>query len=410
MKLVERHVIDKNHKWFKEINNLTFLSKNLYNASNYLVRQEFIQKQKYLTNPEVYHLIKTSVDYKALPAKVSNQVLKVLDRNWKSFFAAIKEYNKTPEKFLGRPSLPKYKDKLKGRNIVIYESGAISSKELRNGLVKLSKTSILIPTTRANIKKARLIPRYGQYIIEIVYEKQDAQPLTFKGVAAIDLGLPNLATVSSNVKGFKPLIINGNPLKSINSFFNKEKAGTQSELQKQYPKRYVSNRIEKLTTRRNNKVDSYLHQSSRTVINYLLRYQIGTLVIGNNKQWKQEINLGRRNNQNFVQIPHYKFIRQLTYKAELAGIKVIVNEESYTSKASFLDLDKIPTYNSVEKHSFSGKRIKRGLYKSANGNLINADLNGSYNILRKAVPNAFAEGIEGLAVIPFRFTPGKEAL
>lgn len=410
MKLVERHAIGKEHRLYKEIDNLAFLSKNLYNAANYLIRQEFINNHKYLSNPEVYHLIKGSVDYKYLPAKVSNQVLRILDKNWKSFFAATEHYKTNPEKFLGRPKLPKYKDKLKGRNLVVYELGAISKRGLRNGLVKLSQTNIAITTKQNCIKEARLIPRCNNYVIEVVYEKEEKSADNKNRVAGIDLGLSNLATISSNVVGFKPLIINGRPLKSINHFYNKQRAIQQSKLQNQYPKRYVSNRIDRLTSCRDYKVDTFLHQASRTVINYLLQNQIGTLVMGKNPEWKQEINIGKKNNQNFVQIPHARFIQQLTYKAELVGIRVVVNEESYTSKASFLDLDDLPCYEKGIKHSFSGKRIKRGMYRSSKGTLINADLNGSYNIIRKAIPKAFAEGIEGLAVIPFRFTPGKVKL
>jgi len=412
MKLVERHIITKQNKLFKEIDTLAFLSKNLYNAANYLIRQEFISNNKYLSNREVYHLIKASVDYKALPAKVSNQVLRVLERNWKSFLAASREFKINPKKFLGKPKLPKYKDKIKGRNIVIYELGALSKPGLRNGLVKLSKTNISITTKQKEIKEVRLVPRCSVYVIEIVYEiiKSDNPSVINSKIAAIDLGVDNLATVSSNAIGFKPLIINGKPIKSVNQFYNKKKAKLQQDLQKQEPKRHVSNRINTLTAKRNHKIETYLHQASRTIINYLLQNQIGTLVIGNNKEWKQNINIGKTNNQNFVQLPHYKFIQQLAYKAELAGIKVIVNEESYTSRASFLDFDDIPSYKAGEKHNFSGKRIKRGMYKSAKGLLINADLNGSYNILRKVVPNAFTEGIEGLAVVPFRFTPGKVKL
>jgi len=412
MKLVERHIITKQNKLFKEIDTLAFLSKNLYNAANYLIRQEFISNNKYLSNGEVYHLIKASVDYKALPAKVSNQVLRVLERNWKSFLAASREFKINPKKFLGKPKLPKYKDKIKGRNVVIYELGALSKPGLRNGLVKLSKTNISITTKQKEIKEVRLVPRCSVYVIEIVYEiiKSDNPSVINSKIAAIDLGVDNLATVSSNAIGFKPLIINGKPIKSVNQFYNKKKAKLQQDLQKQEPKRHVSNRINTLTAKRNHKIETYLHQASRTIINYLLQNQIGTLVIGNNKEWKQNINIGKTNNQNFVQLPHYKFIQQLAYKAELAGIKVIVNEESYTSRASFLDFDDIPSYKAGEKHNFSGKRIKRGMYKSAKGLLINADLNGSYNILRKVVPNAFTEGIEGLAVVPFRFTPGKVKL
>ena len=404
MKLVERHIITKQNKLFKEIDTLAFLSKNLYNAANYLIRQEFINNNKYLSNSEVYHLIKASVDYKALPAKVSNQVLRVLERNWKSFLAASREFKINPKKFLGKPKLPKYKDKIKGRNIVIYELGALSKPGLRNGLVKLSKTNISMTTKQKEIKEVRLVPRCSLYVIEIVYEVviTNTDSAVNSKIAAIDLGIDNLATVSSNAIGFKPLIINGKPIKSVNQFYNKKKAKLQQDLQKQEPKRYVSNRINTLTAKRNHKIETYLHQASRTIINYLLQNQIGTLVIGNNKEWKQNINIGKTNNQNFVQLPHYKFIQQLAYKAELARIKVIVNEESYTSRASFLDLDDIPTYKAGEKHNFSGKRIKRGMYKSAKGLLINADLNGSYNILRKVVPNAFEEGNRGTSSSPIQ--------
>ncbi|MGB3204120.1 MAG: transposase [Crinalium sp.] len=419
MKLIEKHIIKKSHPAYKEIDQLCFLSKNLFNAVNYIVRQKFIHEQKYLNYAATYHLIKASVDYQAIPSKVSCQIIRLVDRCWSSFFAAIKEYNKNPDKFKGRPNLPKYKDKVKGRCVVIYPAQAISKRGLKKGLLQPSGTHVSISTgITGKVDEIRLVPRSGYYVLEAVYEKPDVETRAlanlhfFVGIAAIDLGLNNLATISSNVKGFKPLIINGKPLKSINQFFNKKKAELQSQLQIQYPKRYVSNRINQLTNKRNSKVDTYLHQASRTIVKHLLLNQIGILVIGNNKQWKQDINIGKCNNQNFVQIPHYKIIQQLTYKCQLAGIKVILTEESYTSKASFIDRDYIPKYdkNAIAQHTFSGKRILRGLYKSGNGTLINADLNGSYNILRKAVPNAFVEGIEGLGVIPFRLTPGKVTL
>ncbi|NES68659.1 MAG: IS200/IS605 family element transposase accessory protein TnpB [Okeania sp. SIO2D1] len=292
--------------------------------------------------------------------------------------------------------------------MTIYPAQAISKKSLKKGLLEPSGTNISIPTKiPGKVNEIRLVPRNGYYIFEAVYEVESGKPIDNNRVAAIDLGLSNLATVSSNVKEFQPFIINGKPLKSINQFYNKKKGELQSQLQKQDEKRFNSNKINKLTRKRNFKVETYLHQASRIIINNLRENQIGTLVIGNNQKWKQEVNLGKKNNQNFVQIPHHKFIEQLKYKADKVGIKVIINEESYTSKASFLDLDNIPNYSQGVKHKFSGQRIKRGLYKSKNGLLINADLNGSYNILRKAVPNAIADGIEGLGVIPFRITPGK---
>ena len=411
MKLIERHVIKPSHPAYKEIDELCFKSKNLYNAVNFIVRQEYIHNNKQINYAGAYHLIKESVDYKALPAKVSCQIIKLVDRCWLSYFAAISSFTTNPDQFKGRPRLPGYKHKTKGRCVVIYPAQGISKRGLKKGLLQPSGTNISISTAiQSKVKELRLVPRSGFHVVEAVYEKNEVVTVRNQYIAAIDLGLNNLATIASNKKGFQPLIINGRPLKSTNQFFNKQKARLQSKLQTQDPNRYTSNKISNLLTKRDSKVDTYLHQASRTIINYLLQNQIDTLVIGNNKQWKQDINIGKRNNQNFVQIPHYKFIQQLVYKANLAGVKVIINEESYTSKASFLDLDNIPEYQKGAERVFSGRRVARGLYKASNGRLINADLNGAYNILRKAVLNAFADGIEGLGVTPIRFTPGKVTL
>ena len=201
-------------------------------------------------------------------------------------------------------------------------------------------------------------------MIEVVYESVEVKlDLSESHVASVDLGVNNLATVTLNKKGFQPFIINGRPVKSINQFYNKKKGKLQSELKKTKS----SNRIKRLSAKRNFKIDDYLHKTSRYIINHLIKNQIGVLVIGNNPNWKQGINLGKKNNQNFVQIPFFKLIEQLKYKAKLVGIKVIINEESYTSKASFLDWDDLPVYQKSVKHRFSGKRVTRGLYKASNG-------------------------------------------
>ena len=197
------------------------------------------------------------------------------------------------------------------------------------------------------------------------------------------------------------------PLKSINQFYNKQKAKLQSKLR---DNQKTSNLIKRITANRNNKIDTYLHQASRWIINYLDKQGISKLVIGKNSLWKQEIKTGRRNNQSFVSIPHAKFIEMLIYKGALKGIEVITSEESYTSKASFLNLDYIPTYkkDDSKKVTFSGYRESRGMYKiRGNETRINADVNGSYNILRKVIPTAFSGGIEGAVVRPARVTPGK---
>lgn len=367
MRLVERHIIKIGHQFYKEIDDLAWRSKNLYNYANYLVRQSFINEGKYLNNAAIFHLVKQHESYMALPRKISNQVLMVLHRNWRSFFEAQIAYNQNPSKFRGHPKLPKYKDKTKGRNLVIYELGAISKKALKKGLIKLSQTSIEFPTSVSDVFEARIIPKCGQYVIEIVYNKEvTPEELNPDLVAGIDIGLDNLAALTSNKLGFKPVLVNGRPLKSINQQYNKVKASLQSQLKGNAK---TSKRINALACKRNNQVDNYLHNASRWIINHLVTQGIGTLVIGKNDQWKQEINLGSTTNQNFVSIPHARFIEQLRYKAELVGISVLINEESYTSASSFLDSDPIPVYKKGQKHIFSGKRIKRAWYKSADGKL-----------------------------------------
>ncbi|MEG4306690.1 transposase [Microcoleus sp. D3_18a_C4] len=390
MQLAERHIIKSTEHRFAEIDKLAFKSKNLYNVANYVIRQSFIYGWGYVNYNEMNRLMKSHQAYKVLPAKVSQQILMILDKNWKSFFEAVKAYKADDSKFTGRPKLPKYKDKVKGRNILVYTIQAISSKQLKKGIVKLSGTNLSIKTQLEpdRICQVRLVPKCDSYVIEVIYDEPEPTASDDKFVASIDLGLNNLAALTSNQPGFIPLLINGRPLKSINQFYNKRKARLQSQLK---GSRKSSPRIQRLTRCRHQKVDNYLHHTSRLIVDLLVAHQIGTLVVGKNAQWKTEIDLGKQTNQNFVGIPHTRLIEMLEYKARLVGIKMIVQEESYTSKSNFLTLDPIPVYGKTDKDAvFSGKRIKRGLYKTSVGQLINSDVNGSYNILRKAIPNAFS--------------------
>lgn len=373
MYLVERHVIKNN----RELDEVCFNSKNLYNKALYLIRQHYFETKSHLNYYGVNRLMVDSKDedYYALPTKVSNQTLMLLDRNFKSFFALLKKKQSGNHDKSIR--IPGYLDK-EGRYVAIFNKEAVSKKYLKKGIIKLSRLSIQIPTkvTESNLVEVRVLPRNNHHVIEVVYKVKEKEPKSDNGrYASIDLGLNNLATVSSNV--VKPFIINGRPLKSINQYWNKEVARLQSHLK---GNQKSSKRINSITNKRNNKVKDYLHKSSRKIVNFLVSNNISTLIIGYNEEWKQNINLGRTNNQNFVGIPFYTFIKQLEYKCKLEGINVILTEESYTSKCSFLDNE------SIEKHeSYLGKRIKRGLFKSAKGKLINADLNASLNILRKVV-------------------------
>jgi putative transposase len=411
MRLVEKHIIKKSHSLFKEIDNLCFLSKNIYNKANYIIRQEFIgtskEKEAGLRENAIwirYNKLQKQLqndkdfDYKQLPAKISQHVLKTLDKNWTSFFASIRDYKKNPQNYEGCPGLPKYKHKTKGRNILTYTIQAISKPQLKNGIALLSGTTVAIQTNKKNIQQVRIIPRYAHYVIEVVYIKEIEQlNLDKNNIAGIDIGLNNLATITSNLNNVKPLLINGKPLKSINQYYNKKKAKLQSFVGDK-----SSNRLEKLTTKRNRKVDNYLHNASNKIVKHLISNNIGTLVIGKNKQWKTEINIGKRNNQHFVCIAHARFISMIEYKCVLIGITVKYTEESHTSKCSFID------FETIQHHEiYLGRRIKRGMFISKDKRKINADCNGSGNIIRKVFPNAFANGIQGVVVRPLRLTPYK---
>ncbi|HEY9739992.1 MAG TPA: transposase [Coleofasciculaceae cyanobacterium] len=403
MRLVEKHVIRQGSQEWKEIDDLSFKSKNLYNRANYEIRQYFFQTSQILSYNEMASRMQKEESYCALPRKVSQQVLRFLDRNWKAWKEADKAYKKNPSKFLGKPKLPKYKDKEKGRNLLVYTVQAISSKELKKGWIKPSGTSLMISCNKQEINEVRIVTRLNYYVIEVVYEQPIQQLVSGEAVAGVDVGLNNLAAVTSNQKGFKPFLINGRPVKAINHYYNKKKAEFQSRLK---GNRKTSNRIQRLSTKRGFKIDDYLHKSSRFVVNHLVENNISTLIVGKNENWKQQINIGKVNNQNFTSVSHARFVEMLTYKAELVGIKVVITEESYTSVASFLDGDFIPVYGSSEAKTakFSGRRVKRGLYKSKIGLKFNADVNGSYNIIRKVVPDAFCNGIEGVVVHPVKVT------
>lgn len=402
--LVERHNITKFHKYFKEIDILSFKSKNLYNSANYLIRQDYFNKlkennisftSKYLNYCQIFHLIKESCEYQSLPRKVSNSILQVLDKNWKSFVKSVSMYYKEPSKFKSRPRIPRYKHIEKGRNILIYDKQALNKKYLKEGLIQLSGTNIKI-STRINfelIKQIRILPKNKGYVIEIVYEKEVRKELIENNrVLSIDLGVNNLCTLTTNIRNQRPLIVNGRPLKSINQYYNKERAKFQSYI----GDKGISNKIISLTNKRNNKVTDYLHKVSKKIIEYAKMLKIGKLIIGKNDGWKQGINIGSRNNQIFVNLPFNKLIEMLSYKGLLNNIEVVITEESYTSKCSFADNEKICKHG-----NYVGKRIKRGLFKSQCGKLINADVNGSYNILRKVISD-FKYEIEAVAVQPLR--------
>ncbi len=415
MQLVEQHIIDRCDPRYAVIDEAAFKSKNLYNAALYEIRQAFIHEGVYLPYEVMDKRMQSHEAYQALPTKVSQQVLMLLHKNWLAFFKALKAYKADPSKFTGRPRLPKYKHKTEGRNLLIYTLQALGggqSKQGIQGLIKPSGLPITIKSQQQNIDQVRIIPRNGYYVVEVVYSKKPIQAQVDPSYcAAIDLGVTNLAAITSNREGFVPQLVNGRTLKAINQWYNKRMKELTLCLPKEERDR-VTQQMERITTSRNRQVNHYLHAASKAIINFLVKQGVGTIIIGKNPLWKQEVHMGKRNNQNFVQIPHARFIDMLTYKASLVGIQVEVQEESYTSQASFLDLDPIPTYKPEDdtEYHFSGKRIGRRnrLYRTENGRIICADVNGSYNILRKRKPDAFADvsakGLAAYVVQPLRLT------
>ena len=401
MQLVEQHCIDCHDPRFAAIDPACFASKNLYNAALYILRQAFFNHRRVPGYAKLAHALKDTPDYRALPAKVAQWVVRQVCGDWDAFWKAHKAYQKSPAKFTGRPKLPHYKPKLTGRNVLVYTRQALGGPALEEGRICPSQLPIVVQTKQKEVRQVRIVPHASHYVVEVIYSvkptSRTANQLRPKWAASLDLGIDVLAAVTSNKKGLTPFLVNGRPLKSVNAFYNKLRATLQATLP---PGQYTSHRLEVLADKRNRKIKHFLHWASRYIVEWMVRERLGTLIIGHNVGWKQEVDIGRVNNQNFVAIPHSTFIRLLTYKAQLAGIKVIVREESYTSKCSFLDLEPI------RKHAaYCGRRVKRAEFVAADGRRIHADVNGSYNILRKGLPSAFARGIQGVVVRPVRVQP-----
>ena len=374
--LVEKQIIKPSHPYFKQLDYICFLSKNLYNVALYEIRKHYFETKKYKSffDQAKYFRDKNQVDFRALPAKVSNYTIQLVDQNMRSFFALLKLKQKN--QYAKPVRLPNYLDKVNGRQTVHYHKSALSL--INEGYVKLSKTNIIFKTKVPNDKIQYLrIVHCGNHIKVLIGYYKNKKPLNEKQVnfASIDIGQNNLMTVTSNV--FHPIIYNGKPIKSVNQFYNKIKAQEQSRLKKEN-NLYWSKRLDQLTLWRENQINNYFHKATSHFVNYCVVNKIDTVIIGRNKGWKDEINLSKRMNQNFVTIPFGKIYDLLRYKLELNGIRYIEIEESHTSKCSFIDKEDI--YHHEE---YVGNRIKRGMFRSKNGKKYNADINGSLNIMRK---------------------------
>lgn len=395
MILVERHIIKRSNPIYKQLDRVCLLSKTLYNATMYEIKQYYAQNKKSIGIYDLHNqFVKSNhPDYRALVStKVATATMLLADKAVRSFVRLLKL--KQAGKYKKPVKFPKYLHPTKGRMAAIYSNPTVSKVALRNKKLKLTGLDFEIPVRHTNIKSARIVPKNGYYVIDALYEVAEKPLKSQNGrYAAVDLGVNNLAALITNCSN-KPVLINGRPLKSINQYYNKEVAKCKFLQDYQKNPDVYSGRLKRLNLKRNCKIIDYLHKKSRYLINHLVATNTNTLVIGYNQGWKQGISIGKRNNQSFMSIPFYKFCQMLQYKAQLEGINVIISNESYASKCSALDKERV-----CEHKKYKGKRIKRGLFRSAKGFLINADVNGALNILRKAIPKVrWMYGIEAFGM------------
>ncbi len=391
---MEQQIISKNHLFYKTIDEMCFKSKNLYNYANYIIRQEFITNNRWIKYNELFDLCKESDAYKQIGSNTGQATLRMLDKTWKSFFVSIKDWSKSPSKYLGKPKLPKYLKK-DGRYVLALDNNKVGIKDnkvyFKWKVFKFMNNtfSTKIPTN-AKIIQCRFIPKGSCYAMEIVYQIEVPDTtVQSENIASIDLGVDNFITMVNNI-GLKPIVVKGGIIKSINQYYNKKKSALQSELMK-VNKQHWSEQLQKLTDDRYEKIKYQMHCISKFVVDWCVLYNIDTLVVGRNKGWKQE----NDSKQNFTYIPYEMFENMLQYKCENNGIKCILVNESYTSGTSFLDNEQ-PCKENYDK----SRRVHRGLFVSNNGTKINADVNGAYQIMKKVIPDAFAKGIEGVGLHP----------
>ena len=377
---------------------LCLISKKLYNHANFYVRQDYFHLDNYLNYYDLDFILKKTKNYKLLKAQTSQQILKLLSINWKSYFRALKEWYKAPKKFNGRPKSPKYKKY--GYNLLIFtnQNSKIASNKI---ILTMSETfkktfpyfknslEICIPSYKnkkfRNFKQIRILPRKKFYEVEIIHEESIKDSKLDKNLyLSIDFGLNNLITTVEN-RNRNPIIISGKILKSINQSWNKKRASLYSIKDKQ--NLVWTSQLDSIDIYRNSLICDYLHKTARFIVGYCLKNKIGNICLGNLKNIKKNIRMGKKNNQNFVNVPIRRLKQYIKYKSELVGIKIFEVDESFTSKCSSLDLEPIK-----KQVKYVGKRVKRGLFKGTDY-ILNADVNGSLNILRKVIGDDFIKNL-----------------
>mgnify|MGYP001183388647 FL=1 len=391
MRLVERHIVKDNR--FEDV---CFKSGLLYNYVLYNVRQG-IFNEEYLKEYEFSTKLckENQFDFRNLPIAISQQVVSQVFSNIKGWIKAKKEFEKNPFKFRSKPKLPNYK-KGKKQNTVVFTTSACRLK--KDGYIYFVKN--IVPPIKTKIGdnklcQVRIVPQATCYVVEVIYKKKEQDlNLNKDNVLSVDLGLNNLCTCINNVEK-QPFIVNGRIMKSFNQWYNKRRAKLMSFA----GDKGTSKRLRRLNNYRNFWIEDYIHKISRFIINYCVDNNIGSLVVGLNKGWKQEINLGKKTNQKFVEIPFSRLIDKISYKCKLVGISFYLSEESYTSKVDHLAFEELGKHD-----AYLGKRKKRGLFQSSVNKLINADINGAIGIGRKVFGDSYVSRIidSGLAFNPIR--------
>lgn len=413
LRLSEKQIIEKADSRFEQLDNLCFRAKNLYNRALYLTRQSLFNKdfqfaskfESDLRADEEYPDYRNMLDMAS-----AQQVLRQVSSTWKAYFAAHCDWKEHPEKYKGEPKIPKYL-KTDGRYPFTFTAGPnsrdYSATLLSDGTFKLPRkfnelkirTNCYKKQGYKRVNEIKIVSKKYQIEVFVVYtvEVPDFKSDNSRYLS-IDLGVDNLAACVTNDQKLQPFVINGKSLKSINQYYNKKSARLKSEAKTKHNLDWT-NRLDKLTEKRYRKIEDYLHCASKYLIEYCIHNDINTIIVGKNDRWKDSINMGDRNNQNFVFIPHARFIDMIKYKGQISGISVVCTEESYTSGTSFID-NESPNKKFYKK----SRRIHRGLFKSNEGLLINADINGAHQIMKKAVPNAFEQWDRGHVVSPMRIS------
>ena len=370
-------------------------SKDLYNFGLYQIRQHFFKTKEYLSYSKNYHIVKNLEDnlgespYYKLPTNASQQTLKAVDSGFKSFFSLLKK--KANGKYDKDVKIPNYLDKEGNYKVVFTKihirfNGDYALLTLPKYLkeeYKISSLNFKIPKhiKKESIKEIHILPKGKRFELSWIREKEEVKSLGLRdNLMSIDLGVNNFASVLTLNE--KPLLFSGLKAKSINSHFNNKISSLQSQidLAKNHKSDYsqLSTKVSKLFFIRNNYIKDFTLKTAQKIVDTALTRGVSTIIIGFNKEWKNEVNMGRKNNKTFYGLPHSKLIDYIKYKAQLVGIKVEIQEESYTSKCDSLAKE-LP-----QKHSkYLGRRVKRGLFQSSIGKLINADINGCINILVK---------------------------